>query len=34
MNKRKLVFYTIKDKGLRTALRLNSNKKKYGVGSR
>ena len=34
MNKRKLVFYTIRDKGLRTAMRLNSNKKKYGVGTR
>jgi L-alanine-DL-glutamate epimerase-like enolase superfamily enzyme len=31
MNKRKLIFYTIKDKGLMTALKLNSNKKKYGV---
>jgi L-alanine-DL-glutamate epimerase-like enolase superfamily enzyme len=31
MNKRKLMFYTIKDKGLITALKLNSNKKKYGV---
>lgn len=31
MNKRKLMVYTIKDKGLRTALKLNSNKRKYGV---
>jgi len=31
MNKRKLIFYTIRDKGLLTALKLNSNKKKYGV---
>lgn len=31
MNKRKLMFYTIKDKGLLTALKLNSNKKKFGV---
>ena len=31
MNKRKLVFYTIRDKGLITALKLNFNKKKYGV---
>lgn len=31
MNKRKLIFYTIKDKGLFTALSINSNKKKYGV---
>jgi len=34
MNKRKLVFYTIKDKGLFTALKLNSNKKKYGVDAK
>jgi D-galactarolactone cycloisomerase len=34
MDKRKLMFYTIKDKGLFTALTLNSNKKKYGVDSR
>ncbi|WP_299976192.1 mandelate racemase/muconate lactonizing enzyme family protein [Desulfobacula sp.] len=34
MNKRKLMFYTIKDKGLLTALKLNSNKKKYGVDAR
>lgn len=34
MNKRKLTFYTIKDKGLITALRLNSNKKKYGVDAK
>lgn len=33
MNKRKLVFYTIKDKGLATAMKINSNKKKYGVGT-
>ncbi|MCF6248379.1 MAG: mandelate racemase/muconate lactonizing enzyme family protein [Desulfobacula sp.] len=33
MNKRKLILYTIKDKGLFTALKLNSNKKKYGVTS-
>jgi D-galactarolactone cycloisomerase len=31
MNKRKLVAHTIKDKGFITALKLNSNKKKYGV---
>jgi L-alanine-DL-glutamate epimerase-like enolase superfamily enzyme len=31
MNKRKLIFYTIRDKGLMTALKLNANKKKYGV---
>ncbi|MCP3873108.1 MAG: mandelate racemase/muconate lactonizing enzyme family protein [Desulfobacteraceae bacterium] len=31
MNKKKLMFHTIKDKGLLTALKLNSNKKKYGV---
>ena len=31
MNKKKLIFYTIKDKGFFTALKLNSNKKKYGV---
>ncbi len=34
MNKRKLMFYTIKDKALLTALKLNSNKKKYGVDAR
>jgi len=34
MNKRKLMVYTIKDKGLLTALKLNSNKKKYGVTAR
>jgi L-alanine-DL-glutamate epimerase-like enolase superfamily enzyme len=34
MNKRKLMFYTIKDKGLLTAMRLNSNKKKYGVDAK
>ncbi|MCP4721800.1 MAG: mandelate racemase/muconate lactonizing enzyme family protein, partial [Desulfobacteraceae bacterium] len=34
MNKRKLMFYTIKDKGLLTALGLNSNKKKYGVDAK
>jgi len=34
MNKKKLMFYTIKDKGLLTALKLNSNKKKYGVDAR
>lgn len=34
MNKRKLMFYTIRDKGLLTALRLNSNKKKYGVDAK
>jgi len=34
MNKRKLAFHTIKDKGLLTALKLNSNKKKYGVTAR
>lgn len=33
MNKRKLMFYTIKDKGFFTALKLNSNKKKFGVDS-
>jgi hypothetical protein len=31
MNKRKLMVYTIKDKGFFTALKLNFNKKKYGV---
>ena len=34
MNKRKLALYTIKDKGLFTALRLNSNKKKFGVDAK
>ncbi|THB80070.1 MAG: mandelate racemase/muconate lactonizing enzyme family protein [Desulfobacteraceae bacterium] len=34
MNNRKLIFHTIRDKGLRTALRLNTNKKKYGVDSK
>ncbi|WP_022668088.1 mandelate racemase/muconate lactonizing enzyme family protein [Desulfospira joergensenii] len=33
MNKRKLMFYTIKEKGLFTALKINSNRKKYGVKS-
>lgn len=33
MNKRKLMFHTIKDKGLFTALKLNSNKKKFGVAA-
>ncbi len=33
MNKRKMMFHTIKDKGLFTALKLNSNKKKHGVTS-
>jgi L-alanine-DL-glutamate epimerase-like enolase superfamily enzyme len=32
MNRRKLMFYTIKDKGLLTAMKLNSNRKKYGAG--
>ncbi len=31
MNKRKLFFYSLKDKGLITSIRLASNKKKYGV---
>lgn len=31
MNKRDLTFHTIKDKGFFTALKLNRNKKKYGV---
>ena len=31
MNKRKLMFHTIKDKGFFTALKLNSNRKKFGV---
>lgn len=31
MDKKKLMVYTIKDKGFFTALKLNSNKKKYGV---
>jgi L-alanine-DL-glutamate epimerase-like enolase superfamily enzyme len=34
MNKRKLMFYTIRDKGLLTALRLNANKKRYGVDAK
>jgi len=34
MNKRKLISYTIKDKGLLTALRLNANKKKFGVDAK
>jgi L-alanine-DL-glutamate epimerase-like enolase superfamily enzyme len=33
MNKRQLAFHTLKDKGLLTTLRLNANKKKYGVKS-
>jgi len=31
MNKRKLIFHTIKDKGFFTALKLQYNKRKYGV---
>lgn len=34
MNKRNLMVYTIKDKGLFTALKLNSNKKKFGVDAK
>jgi len=33
MNKRKLMFYTIKDKGLLTALKLHSSKKKFGTNA-
>ncbi len=31
MNKKSLMLYTIRDKGVKTALKLNANKKKYGV---
>ena len=34
MDRRKLMFHTIKEKGFFTALKLNSNKKKYGVAAR
>ena len=34
MNKKEQVFYSLKDKGLVTSLKLHFNKKKYGVGTR